>query len=113
MTRNRDKYLYDMLDACKFLIDLTADETIDRFVRDRVFRGAVERELQNIGEALMQLKKLDPACAERITEHERIIGFRHVLVHGYDVLDGELVWYVVSHKLSALRDELENMLGVE
>ena len=111
MPRNREKYLFDMLDACRFLVGLTANESIDRYKSDRVFRGAIERELQVIGEAMMQLKSLDPACADRISEHERIIAFRHVLVHGYDALKPELVWHVVTDKLPVLRGELEGLLG--
>ncbi len=111
MPRNRKKYLFDMLDACRFLLDLTADETVEKYVRDRAFRGAVERELQIIGEALMQLKTLDPSCAEQITEHKRMIGFRHVLVHGYDALKPDIVWYIVKQKLPPLRVELEELLG--
>ncbi len=111
MPRNREKYLFDMLDACSFLVELTANESIERYNNDRVFRGAIERELQVIGEAMMQLKSFDPACADRISEHARIIAFRHVLVHGYDVLKPELVWYAVTDKLPVLRRELEELLG--
>lgn len=50
MPRNRDKYLFDMLDACRFLLELTAQESVERYERDRMFRGAVERELQIVGE---------------------------------------------------------------
>ena len=107
MPRNREKYLFDMLDACRFLLGLTADETVDRYLRDRMFRGAVERELQIIGEAMINLKSLDPLCAAQISEHERMIGFRHVLVHGYHALEPDIVWYIVKEKLPALRDELE------
>ena len=110
MPRDREKYLFDMLDSCRFLSELTADESVERYLRDRAFRGAVERELQIIGEALLQLKLLDPATADQISEHERIIGFRHVLVHGYHELDPEVVWYIVKEKLPPLRSELEGLL---
>jgi uncharacterized protein with HEPN domain len=100
-----------MLDSCRFLLELSKQETVERYVSDRAFRGAVERELQIIGEAMMQLRALDPAEVERIGESQRIIGFRHVLVHGYDVLDPTVVWFVVTDKLPTLRDELESLLG--
>ena len=41
---------------------------------------------------------------------DEIIGFRHVLVHGYHELDSDIVWYVVTKKLDALRAELESLL---
>lgn len=113
MPRDREKFLFDMLDSCRFLLELTARESVTRYISDRTFRGAVERELQIIGEAMLRLKSLDPATAGRIGEHERIIGFRHVLVHGYDALEPDIVWYIVKEKLPILRTELEGLLESE
>ena len=113
MRRNPKKFIFDMLDSCRFLLELTRTDNADRYRDDRVFRGAVERELQIIGEAMLQLKTLDPQAAERFTEHARIIGFRHILVHGYHSLDPDLVWVVITEKLPLLRDELEAALPSE
>lgn len=110
MPRKREKFLFDMMDSCRFLIDVTSSESVDRFKSDRVFRSAVERELQIIGEAMMQLKALDPDCASQFHEHDRIIGFRHVLVHGYDAIDPDIVWHVVTEKLPILHRELVDTL---
>ena len=71
---------------------------------DRAFRSAVERELQIIGEAMMQLDYNFPELAQRITDYRKIIGFRHVLVHGYDSLNSKTVWNVVETKLRLLRN---------
>lgn len=75
-----------------------------------MFRDTVEREPQNIGEALMQLHRRRPEVAGKISEHERIIRFRHVLVHGYDVVRAEYVWDVITVKLPILTRELEGLL---
>jgi len=111
MTRSREKYLSDMLDACRFLIEFTVGENMERYIRDRVFRRVVERELTIIGEAMMQLKRIDPSTAERIDDHERIIRFRHVLVHGYHIIEPDIVWHVVTDGLPALRRDLEAIMG--
>ncbi len=71
------------------------------------FRRVIERELQIIGEAIMQLKKLDPVAVANVGESERIIGFRHVLVHGYHELDAGLVWNILKQKLPVLQREFE------
>ena len=110
MTRSREKYLHDMLDSCRFLLGFTDGESVSRFENDRAFRSAVERELQIIGEAMVQLYAIDRATAERIPEHRRIIGFRHVLVHGYDAIESEVVWHVVTGKLPVLCAQLESLL---
>jgi uncharacterized protein with HEPN domain len=94
-------------------LDLTKNENVARYKNDRVFRGSVERELQIIGEAMLQLKALSPETAAGFTEHDRIIGFRHVLVHGYYDLDADLVWFVIREKLPLLGKELEAALRTD
>lgn len=110
MTHNPKKYLTDMLDSCRFLLDLTAGKSMRDYQEDRMFRNAVDRDLQNIGEALRQLQSRDAAMAARITDHERIIRCRHALVHGYDSVRPDLVWDIIEMKLPALRTELEALL---
>jgi len=111
MPHDPEKYLHDMLEAGAFLLEFTEGHDAADLRTDRGFRSAVERELQIIGEALIQLTKFHPTIAERITEHQRIIRFRHVLVHGYDILDPDVVWSIVVNKLPSLKAEVENLLG--
>lgn len=110
MTHDPKKYLADMLDACEFLLELTSGKSIEEYNKDRTFRSAVERELQKIGEALRQLQSRDPSTAAKISEHDRIIRFRHALVHGYDSVRPDLVWDVIELKLPPLREQLKAML---
>ncbi len=105
-----EKYLYDMLSSCDFLQAFTRGKTVEDYTEDRAFRSALERELQIIGEALMQLNKNWPELAEQIPNYRNIIGFRHVLVHGYDSLNPVTVWNVVETKLTELRDKVQSML---
>lgn len=111
MRHNPKKYLTDMLDACRYLLEETQEKTIHDYNADRSFRGSVERELQNIGEALRQLHSREPEIAARITDFERIIRFRHALVHGYDTLKPQLVWDVIENNLVTLRQEVEVLLN--
>jgi len=101
MPHDPEKYLHDMLASCEFLIEFTAGRNVADYSNDRPFRSAVERELQIIGEALLQLDHAAPDVADRITEKRSIIGFRHVLVHGYDNLKPATVWNVIEVKLPA------------
>ena len=110
MPHDPQKYLYDTLSSCEFLIEFTADRTVDDYARDRGFRSAVERELQIIGEAVLQLDRAAPQVAARIPEYRNIIGFRHVLVHGYDSLQPATVWNVIEVKLAALTREVRGLL---
>ncbi len=110
MPHDPQKYLYDILGACEFLSEFTIDRTVDDYADDRGFRSAVERELQIIGEAVMQLERVAPQLASRISEHRNIIGFRHVLVHGYDSLRATTVWDVIDVKMPVLAGEVRRLL---
>ncbi len=104
------KYLYDIKSCCQFLLDFTAGRNVESYKSDRAFRSAIERELQIIGEAMLQLDHNHPKIAEKISEHRNIISFRHVLVHGYDSLDPGTVWNVIDKKLSILLKQTEDIL---
>lgn len=110
MPRDPRKYLQDVVSCCEFLIEFARNRSIEDYVRDRGFRSAVERELQIIGEAVMQLAQVAPPIASEISEYESIIGFRHILVHGYDSLDANTVWDVVQNKVGKLESEAKTLL---
>ena len=104
------KYLYDIIDCCEFLLDFTKDRTVEDYRNDRAFRSAVQRELQIIGEAMVKLHNTHPKTAQKISEHKNIIGFRNILVHGYDSLNPETVWNVIEVKLSQLLEQSKQAL---
>jgi uncharacterized protein with HEPN domain len=108
--RNPQKYLYDIIDCCEFLLDFTKDKTVDDYKNNRPFRSAVERELQIIGEAIAQLDAVSPEMATGISDHRNIIGFRNILVHGYDSLNPNTVWNVIDVKLDTLLDQARKLL---
>ena len=110
MTRDREAFLFDIHDSAAFLLEFTRNENFSRYQKDRAFKRVIERELQIIGEAMFQLAKLDPAFAARITESEGIIGFRHVIVHGYFDLKPDVVWSVLKNKLGILSEEVKTLL---
>lgn len=76
-----------------------------------MLRSAVERQFEIIGEALNQLRRIDPALAARIPGLGRVIGFRNVLIHGYDEIDSPGVWRVVETDLPPLRDRVAGLLA--
>jgi uncharacterized protein with HEPN domain len=94
----------------------SAGKQLDDYRNDPMLRSAIERQFEIIGEALNRLKRLDPETAVRISDYQRIIDFRNVLAHGYDVVSDQVVWDIVQNKLPDLRreiDELKGDLGVQ
>ena len=74
-------------------------------------QAAVERKFEVIGEAINRIKRLDASLVETIPEYERIIGFRNIISHGYDVIDPEIVWNAVQDHLPALSSRVEALLS--
>lgn len=53
--------------------------------------------------------KIDSGLETHITDLRKIVAFRNILVHGYFGIDDQIVWSVVSAKLSQLRLEIESL----
>ena len=81
-----------MLTALERVRRFTAGRSFDNYAADELLRSAVERQLSIVGEALWRLRSVDPQLASRVRDIDRIIAFRHVLVHGYTSVDDLLVW---------------------
>lgn len=96
------KLLEDIRDAAAFILEVTKTRSKDEYTQDRLVRQAVERNFQIIGEALQRLSKLDSEIADRVGKAPRVIAFRNIIVHGYDILDHEIVWYVIKEELPGL-----------
>src|SRR5882757_7656260 len=69
---------------------------------DALLRSAVERQFEIIGESVGRLSKLEPAVVASLPDAPRIVAFRNILIHGYDVVDNNVVWDVVKFKLAPL-----------
>lgn len=81
---------------------MLGDMTLDQFVGDRRTQRAVERSFEIIGEALARLSREFPAVAAQIPEHRRVIDFRNLLAHGYDIVDPRVVFALARSRLPAL-----------
>jgi uncharacterized protein with HEPN domain len=104
-------YLWDMQQAALLIVQFTTNRDFADYQADVMLRSAVERQFEIIGEALSQLRKLDPMLAAEISDYQEIIGFRNVLIHGYSIIDHEAVWKVIETKRSVLLRELDALLN--
>jgi uncharacterized protein with HEPN domain len=57
-----------------------------------------------------RLAQVDPQTAGRITKHRRIVDFRNVLTHGYDLIDHRIVWSTIEEEVPVLLAEVEALL---
>jgi uncharacterized protein with HEPN domain len=111
MKHDLKAYLYDICEACKQIIEFTNNLSFEQYVSNDLVKAAVERKFVTIGEAMMRIKREYPETLERISGHYRIIGFRNVLVHGYDIIEDATVWSAVVDSVPVLLRETEALLG--
>ena len=105
------KLLEDIREAAERIARFTAGVTADEYAGSELLRSAVERQFEIAAEALNRLLKLAPQTATTITEYRRIIDFRNLLNHGYDLVDDAIVWGVVEKNIPTLHREVEALLA--
>ena len=72
-------------------------------------RTAVERQFEIVGEALTQARAVEPDLVDGIGNARAIIGFRNQLIHGYALVDDEIVWGNIE-RLPGLVDDVARLL---
>ena len=104
--------LEDIRQAAARVQQFTAGVTADGYAQNELLRSAVKRQFEIAAEALNRLLKLSPELAKRITDYRRIIDFRYLLSHGYDLADHAIVWGVVQNNVPVLIREVESLLAL-
>ncbi len=80
------------------------------FEADELLQVWVVRHLQIIGEAA---SRVSPETQNRFPEIPwgKMIGMRHILVHGYFEIDLEIVWSVLENDLGLLKEQIQAALN--
>jgi len=106
------KLLEDIRQACEQILEFTKGKEFDDYHNDNLLRSGVERQFEVIGEALNRLDKSESQITKQISYTKRIISFRNILIHGYDVVEDTIVWDVITQDLLVLYKQVKNLLGV-
>jgi uncharacterized protein with HEPN domain len=77
--------------------------------KDDVVRLAIERALEVIGEAANRLP-MEFRAKYPDVEWRKIIGMRNVLIHGYDIVQSDVLWDTVQQSIPKLLSQIEQML---
>jgi len=111
MPRDPRVYLWDAREAAGHALEFVRGKSFEEFGRELLLRSAVERQLEVLGEALNQLAKVAPDLAQQVPDLRRIIAFRNILIHGYAVVNQDLVWRAIHENLPELVAALDRLLG--
>ena len=110
MPHDIKKYLYDIQQAIEQIETFLKDKTYEHFTNEPILQSAVERQFGIIGEALCRIRKVDEACLSKIADANKIISFRNVIIHGYDIIDSKIVWDAVKFNLTKLKTEINDLI---
>ena len=86
--------------------------TQEQFKRDATLQRGFVRSIEIIGEATKQTPDDFKQKYDQV-EWRAMAGMRDRLIHGYFGVDYDLVWDVVTHKIPALRQRIEEVLESE
>jgi len=113
MDRDTNSYLYEIIQSCRNIENFTHNVGFQSYSTDLLIKSAVERQFITIGEALNRIKRFAPETYNKIPDADRIIGFRNILVHGYDIVSDQLVWQIIQSHLSDLINSCNTLLSTE
>ena len=103
-------HLHDILQAGRAIKEFISRRTFKEYAADELFRSAVERKFEVMGEAINRIKRDEPAILSQIRNYRDIISFRNILVHGYDAIDDRIVWSVIEEDLDSLIEDVNGLL---
>jgi uncharacterized protein with HEPN domain len=109
MPHDPRKCLFDIIDAGKKIAEFTAGLCFEDFTHKALVKSAVHMQFIIIGEALMRIRSTDQAIYSRITDADRIIAFRNIIAHGYDVIVDDIVWEIIQEKIPPLLNEAQTL----
>lgn len=103
------KSLFDIILASEDIVEFTEGLNLSDYSENKMVQKAVEREFEIIGEALNRIKIMNSEILKDVSEYHRIIGFRNILAHGYDIIDEKLVWDAIKIHLPILVKEIKKI----
>lgn len=102
--------LEHMRDHAQEAIDLLANQTEQALSENRTLQLAVTRLIEIVGEAANRVnedfRQLHPNLPWR-----QAIGMRHILAHGYDIIEYAVIWDTVHNNLPPLVRQIKAILG--
>jgi len=101
-----------MLDHAREAVELLGDMSQEDLAKHRERQLALTRLIEIVGEAANKISPEDQACYPQLPWREAI-GMRHVIAHGYDIVEYTIIWDTVRNNLPPLIEQLREVLDNE
>ena len=98
-----------MFDHAQEAVNMTKEKTRSDLNTDRQLNLSLVRLLEIVGEAANRIPQEEQIKFPDIPWPE-IISLRNRLIHGYDQVDFDILWQIVSHDLPKLIGQLKKIL---
>lgn len=103
--------IWDALQFARNAQVAVGDTPLETYLEGGPVTWATERQMELIGEALGKVRRTAPDLAERIPNVHKIIGMRNILIHGYLIVSGRIVWLAATQQVAELIPVLEAILA--
>ena len=110
MQHKLDIYLWEMREIGNEIVAFTGTKTLEQYLEDRSLRLIVERLFTIFGEAMVRIRVNFPDAYAQLADAPKVIQFRNLLTHRYDVVDDAQVWRIVEHYLPPLLREVDRLI---
>ena len=111
MTRHDPKVrLRHMLDHAREAVEMARGRTRADLDSDRQLNLSLARLLEIIGEAAARIPQAERDRSPGVPWVD-IVGLRNRLIHGYDMVNFDILWEIVQDDLPPLVAEIERVLG--
>jgi len=113
MTKPADFNRYrHMLDHAEEAVSLSQGRTREDLDKDRTLNLSLTRLLEIVGEAASRISKEGRANCPEIP-WSQVVSMRNRLIHGYDAVDLDILWEIVTHDLPPLINALKSIISKE
>ena len=105
-------YIKHIFDEILFIKSELTKTNEDLFLNDNVLKRAFVRSIEIIGEAS---NKLSDSFKKKYNEPEwrKFTATRNHLIHGYFIVDYEIVWDLVQNKIPILESQIKQIIQKE
>jgi uncharacterized protein with HEPN domain len=104
-------YVWDAVTFARNVGVAVGSTSLETYLHGGPVAWATERQIELLGEALNNLRRVAPELAAKVPDVHKIIATRNVLVHGYAEVNSTIVWQAATEAIPRLIPILEALLA--
>jgi len=102
--------LLHILESITEIEHYTSRADFNSFLKNSMMRFASIKQIEIIGEAANYITEETKSKFTSI-QWRQIVGLRHILVHEYFGIDGNLIWQIIVNDIPKLKNEVQSVIS--